>query len=121
MAIRAHISCYFISETGNKGGTYGLYCSPSMGTIVDPDPNVAKEIPWPVGETSPRSFQSSPLSLEEGSLTLFRLRMNPFVDAPTNSGRSRGRQAPTIPMEDSTIGQYTIGVLMSAEGSERKA
>ena len=25
-------------------------------------------------------------------------------------GRNKGRQAPTIPSEDSTIGQYTVGV-----------
>ena len=28
-------------------------------------------------------------------------------------GRSKGRQAPTIPSEDSTMGQYTVGVSRS--------
>lgn len=28
-------------------------------------------------------------------------------------GRNKGKQAPTIPSEDSTIGQYTVGVNMS--------
>ena len=28
-------------------------------------------------------------------------------------GRSKGRQAPTIPSDDSTMGQYTVGVSRS--------
>ena len=31
-------------------------------------------------------------------------------------GRSKGRQAPTIPSEDSTMGQYTVGVSRSIVG-----
>ena len=41
----------------------------------------------------------------------------PLVDAPAKSGRSKGRQAPTIPSDDSTIGQYTVGVSRSAHSS----
>lgn len=29
-------------------------------------------------------------------------------------GRSKGRQAPTIPSDDSTMGQYTVGVRASS-------
>ena len=36
--------------------------------------------------------------------------MKPLEEAPVNIGRIRGRQAPTMPRDDSTIGQYTVGV-----------
>lgn len=32
-------------------------------------------------------------------------------------GRNKGKQAPTIPSEDSTIGQYTVGVNRSSHQS----
>ena len=31
-------------------------------------------------------------------------------------GRSKGRQAPTMPSDDSTMGQYTVGVRRSVSG-----
>ena len=37
-------------------------------------------------------------------------RMLPILEIPLVIGRNRGRQAPTIPSEDSTIGQYRVGV-----------
>ena len=37
-------------------------------------------------------------------------RMLRVGDIPLMIGRNKGRQAPTIPSEDSTIGQYTVGV-----------
>lgn len=33
-------------------------------------------------------------------------------------GRSNGRQAPTTPSDDSTMGQYTVGVRRSSHVSE---
>ena len=41
------------------------------------------------------------------------LRMMLSRERPRNNGRIVGRQAPTTPREDSTIGQYTVGVRMS--------
>lgn len=70
--------------------------------------------PGAPGESSPSCFSTSSFRLSEAILTFFRLRMKPFEDAPTKSGRSNGRQAPTMPMEDSIIGQYTKGVFISA-------
>ena len=43
-------------------------------------------------------------------LKVCRWRMKPWEVAPAKRGRSRGRQAPMIPSEDSTMGQYTRGV-----------
>ena len=40
-----------------------------------------------------------------GRSTLLRSRMNPRVDVPLKSGRKSGRQAPTIPIDDSIMGQ----------------
>ena len=37
-------------------------------------------------------------------------RMLRTGDIPLMIGRNKGRQAPTIPSEDSTIGQYRVGV-----------
>ena len=34
-------------------------------------------------------------------------------------GRSKGRQAPTMPRDDSTMGQYTVGVRRSVVGCQR--
>lgn len=51
-------------------------------------------------------------------LTFLRLRMKPLEEAPTKRGRSNGRQAPTIPIEDSTIAQYAKGEYISASVSE---
>ena len=53
-----------------------------------------------------------------GSLELVKLmvgkeiisRMLRIWEIPLVIGRNRGRQAPTIPSEDSTIGQYRVGV-----------
>ena len=38
----------------------------------------------------------------------------PFTDISRKIGRVKGRQAPTIPREASTIGQYKVGVKISA-------
>ena len=77
--------------------------------MVDSEPNLVKAVvdPGPPGESSPNCFSVSSLSLREFILTFLRLRMKPCEVAPTKSGRSNGRQAPTMPTEDSTIGQYT--------------
>lgn len=83
---------------------------------MDSEPNFVKAVvePGAPGESSPSCFRVSSLRLNEAILTLLRLRMKPFEEAPTKRGRSNGRQAPTMPREDSTIGQYTRGVFMSA-------
>ena len=39
--------------------------------------------------------------------------MIPSKEKFRNNGRIVGRQAPTTPREDSTIGQYRVGVRMS--------
>ena len=85
--------------------------------MVDSEPNFEKAVtePGAPGDSSPSCFSASSFRLSEAILTLFRLRMKPFDEAPTKRGRSNGRQAPTMPMEDSTIGQYTIGVFISAD------
>lgn len=86
------------------------------GTTVDSEPNFVKAVvePGAAGEPSPSCFRVSSLRLSECILTLLRLRMKPDEEAPTKRGRSNGRQAPTMPMDDSTIGQYTMGVFISA-------
>ena len=38
-----------------------------------------------------------------------------LTDISVKRGRSNGRQAPTIPSDDSTIGQYTVGVRKSSD------
>ena len=85
--------------------------------MVDSEPNFENAVvkPGAPGDSSPSCFSASSFKLSEAILTLFRLRMNPFDEAPTKRGRSNGRQAPTMPMEDSTIGQYTMGVFISAD------
>ena len=94
---------------------YELY-SALEGTTVDSEPNLVKAVvePGAPGESPPSCFRVSSLRLIEAILTLLRLRMKPFEEVPTKRGRSNGRQAPTIPSEDSTIGQYTKGVFKSA-------
>ena len=67
------------------------------------------------GESSPRCFRASSLRLTEWILTLLRLRMKPVEEAPTKRGRRSGRQAPTMPIDDSTIDQYTRGEFISAD------
>ena len=42
-----------------------------------------------------------------------RLDGNFLTDVSVKRGRSKGRQAPTIPRDDSTMGQYTVGVRKS--------
>ena len=86
--------------------------------MVDSEPNLVKVVvdPGAGGESSPPScFSASSFRLCETMLTLFRLRMKPLEEAPTKRGRSNGRQAPTMPTEDSIIGQYTRGEVISAE------
>ena len=82
---------------------------------MDSEPNFVKAVvePGAPGESSPSCFKASSLRLREAILTLLRLRMKPLEEAPTRRGRSRGRQAPTMPTEDSTMGQYTKGELIS--------
>ena len=95
--------------------TYELY-SAFEGTTVDPEPNFVKAVVEPgavVGESSPNCFRASSLRLTEAILTLLRLRMKPVEEAPTTSGRRSGRQAPTMPIEDSTMAQYTRGEFIS--------
>lgn len=78
------------------------------GTTVDSEPNFVNAVvePGAAGESlPPNCFRVSSLRLREWILTLLRLRMKPFVEAPTKRGRSKGRQAPTMPREDSTMGQ----------------
>ena len=36
-----------------------------------------------------------------------------FARVSVKMGRSKGRQAPTMPSDDSTMGQYTVGVSRS--------
>lgn len=55
------------------------------------------------------------LPSSEGVSTVRSLRMKPGEAAPATSGRINGRHAPTMPSDDSTIGQYTKGVSMSAD------
>ena len=96
--------------------TYELY-SAFEGTTVDPEPNFVKAVVEPgamVGESSPNFFRASSLRLMEGILTLLRLRMKPVEEAPTKRGLRSGRQAPTMPREDSTMAQYTRGEFISA-------
>ena len=53
-----------------------------------------------------------------GYLELVKLRVGKEINSrmlrvgeiPLMIGRNKGRQAPTIPSEDSTIGQYRVGV-----------
>ena len=87
---------------------------------MDSEPNFVKAVtePGAPGESSPSCFKASSLRLSEAILTLLRLRMKPFEEAPTKRGRSKGRQAPTMPMEDSTIGQYTRGEFISARTNQ---
>ena len=84
---------------------------------MDPEPNFVKAVVEPgavVGESSPSCFRASSLRLIEAILTLLRLRMKPVEEAPTTSGRRSGRQAPTMPIEDSTMTQYSRGEYISA-------
>ena len=82
---------------------------------MDSEPNFVKAVvePGAVGESSPNCFRASSLRLMEAILTLLRLRMKPVEEAPTKSGRRSGRQAPTMPIDDSTMVQYTRGEYMS--------
>ena len=84
---------------------------------MDSEPNFVKAVvePGAVGEPSPSCFKASSLSLSETKSTFLRLRMKPVEEAPTKRGRSKGRQAPTMPIEDSTIDQYTRGEFISAD------
>ena len=93
---------------------YELYTA-FGGTMVDSEPNLVKAVvdPGPPGESSPNCFNVSSFNLREFIWTFLRLRMKPCEVAPTKSGRSSGRQAPTMPTEDSTIGQYTRRVSRS--------
>ena len=95
--------------------TYELY-SAFEGTTVDPEPNFVKAVVelGDIGELSPNCFRASSFRLMEGILTLLRLRIKPVEEAPTKSGRRSGRQAPTMPIEDSTMAQYTRGEFISA-------
>ena len=83
---------------------------------MDSEPNFVKAVvePGAPGVSSPSCFNASSLRLCEIILTFLRLRMKPLEEAPTNRGRSNGRQAPTMPIEDSTITQYTMGAYISA-------
>ena len=83
---------------------------------MDSEPNFVKAVvePGAVVESSPNCFRASLLRLKEAMLTFLRLRMKPVEEAPTKSGRRSGRQAPTMPIEDSTMTQYTRGEYISA-------
>ena len=100
----------------NKGKSraYELY-SAFEGTTVDSEPNFVKAVvePGAPGESESSRFRASSLRLKEAILTDLRLRMKPLEEAPTKRGRRRGRQAPTMPREDSTRSQYTSGVFRS--------
>ena len=83
---------------------------------MDSEPNFVKAVvePGAPGESDPSCFKASSLRLCETMLTFLRLRMKPLEEAPTKRGRSNGRQAPTMPIEDSTIAQYAKGAYISA-------
>ena len=107
-------------EEGRKerGGerTHELY-SAFEGTAVDAEPNLEKAVvePGAVEDSSPSCFKASSLRWKEEAIgTLLRLRMKPWEEAPTKRGRNKGRQAPTMPMDDSTMAQYTRGEFRSA-------
>ena len=104
-----------ITSNSHEGKPYELY-SALEGTIVDSEPNFVKAVvePSAPGESSPSCFKVSSLRLSETILTFLRLRMKPVEEAPTKRGRSNGRQAPRMPIEDSTMDQYTRGEFMSA-------
>ena len=90
--------------------------------MVDSEPNFVKAVvdPGPVGESSPNCFSVSSFKLRELIWTFLRLRMKPCEVAPTKSGRSNGRHAPTMPTEASTIGQYTRRDSRSVDLSDRQ-
>lgn len=118
--LQAHKSA--VSEINTYSSrAYELY-SAFEGTTVDSEPNLVKAVveAGAPGEPSPNCFSASSFKLNEGILTLFRLRMKPFEEAPTKRGRNNGRQAPTMPTEDSTIGQYTRGVFISADWFQKR-
>lgn len=50
-----------------------------------------------------------------------RLEKTFFARVSVKTGRSKGRQAPTIPSDDSTIGQYTVGVRRSVLGRQPRS
>lgn len=97
MSRKAHIE---------KDKAYELY-SEFEGTTVDPEPNFVKAVvePGTAGDSSPSCFRVSSLRSNEWIFTLLRLRIKPVDEAPTKRGRSNGKQAPTIPSEDSTTNQ----------------
>ncbi len=51
---------------------------------------------------------------DDGSDKMVRRLENMLLaGVSVNMGRSKGRQAPTMPSDDSTMGQYTVGVRRS--------
>ena len=48
-----------------------------------------------------------------------RLEKTFLARVSVKMGRSKGRQAPTMPRDDSTMGQYTVGVSRSVLGCQR--
>lgn len=92
--------------------------------MVDSEPNLVKPVVErddAAGDSSPSCLNVSSLRWSETILTLLRLRMKPLEDAPTNSGRSNGKQAPMMPTEDSTINQDTRGVFSSARRGKTRS
>ncbi len=47
--------------------------------------------------------------------------IKPLEEAPEKIGRNNGKQAPTIPKDDSIIGQYTVGVKVYDTSNETLA
>lgn len=53
------------------------------------------------------------LRRDERDIMARRLENVFLAGVSVKMGRSKGRQAPTIPSDDSTMGQYTVGVSKS--------
>ena len=106
-AVGTHVSSF--SKMHNYLDIAYLLYSALSGTTVDSEPNFLKKVdsePGAGGEVSSGScLRVDSLRWKEGILTLLRLRMKPVEEAPTKRGRSKGRQAPTMPRDDSTMGQ----------------
>ena len=56
---------------------------------------------------------ASLLRKDEGDIMVRRLKNILLGEMSVKMGRSKGRQAPTMPRDDSTMGQYKVGVSKS--------
>jgi len=95
----------------------GMLIEPSLveAELADPNWKVDKvEFHPPVDFATWEWSNRVSLPPSDGVSTVRSLRMKPGEAAPVRRGRISGRHAPTIPKDDSTIGQYTKGVIKSA-------